>query len=57
MKTNEFLDKTLKDFFPQQGNWKSSCFSKSKELEKNRHLQKKNNKPPRLDYIYVLQKH
>ena len=34
MKTNEFLDKILKDFFPQQGNWKSSCFSKSKELEK-----------------------
>ena len=34
MKTNGFLDKILKDFFPQQGNWKSSCFSKSKELEK-----------------------
>ena len=29
----EYLDKTLENFFPQQGNWKSSCFSKSKELE------------------------
>ena len=38
MKTNEGLDKTLKDFFQQQENWKSSCFSKSKELEKIRRL-------------------
>ena len=29
----EFLNKTLEDFFPQKGNWKSSCFSKSKVLD------------------------
>ena len=29
----EFLDKTLENFFPQEGNWKSSCFSKSKVLD------------------------
>lgn len=30
----KFLDKTLEDFFPQEGIWKSSCFSKSKVLDK-----------------------
>lgn len=29
----KFLDETLKDFFPQEGKWKISCFSKSKMLE------------------------
>lgn len=29
----EFLDRTLKNFFPSEGNWKSNCFSKSKLLE------------------------
>lgn len=35
MKTKEFLDKTLEDFFPQQGVWYSNCFSKLKTLEEN----------------------
>ena len=29
----EILNKTLEDFFPQEGNWKNSCFSKSKVLD------------------------
>lgn len=33
MKTIELLDKTLENFFPQKGNWSSSCFSKLKTLE------------------------
>lgn len=28
----KFLDEKLKDFFPREGKWKSSCFSKSKML-------------------------
>ena len=35
MKTKDFLDKTLEDFFPQQGVWYNNCFSKSKTLEEN----------------------
>lgn len=33
IETEEFLDKTLEDFFPKQGVWKSNCFSKSKTIE------------------------
>lgn len=33
MKAKEMLDKTLEDFFPQEGVWYSYCFSKSKALE------------------------
>lgn len=33
MKTKEFLDKILRDFFPQDGVWYSNCFSKSKVLD------------------------
>ncbi len=29
MEIEEFLDKTLKNFFPKDGNWHSNCFNKS----------------------------
>ena len=32
MNSKDFLDKILENFFPQEGNWKSSCFSKSNVL-------------------------
>lgn len=35
MKTKEFLDKTLEDFFPKQGVWHSNCFSRSETLEES----------------------
>lgn len=35
MKTKVFLDKTLENFFPQQGVWNSNCFSKSRALEES----------------------